>query len=185
STSGITVCLNSTEGVEFELNGQKGASIEASLADILGSASTLAQGDLTGDIILKLSDAQGKSSSTVTLELKRAGSSLAQKIVKWSGQGLRLHLHETELYDEDKVIHGTLIGVEECSFDEVSVECKIVKSKSKKTNDPTIDVQLDKAGSVTINIDPKKKRKVTLNVQLQYNGKNVGEPQEVTWQKKK
>ncbi|MEM7055836.1 MAG: hypothetical protein AAF392_03095, partial [Bacteroidota bacterium] len=91
NTAGITVCLNSTEGVEFELDGQKGANIEASLASILhGTKKKLAKNNPTKVITLKLSDARGKNSSTITLALKQGGTSLAQKTVAWSATSYKL-----------------------------------------------------------------------------------------------
>lgn len=89
NTDDITVCLNSTNSVVFDLNGTKSNSIKVSLKDILGgsgSTNTLAKGTSTGDITLKLANAQGNDSSEITLELKKHATLLKQKTVQWTAK---------------------------------------------------------------------------------------------------
>ena len=54
NTDDIELHLASTNGVEFDLNGTKGADITESLTTILGGSSMLVQNAQTSDITLKL-----------------------------------------------------------------------------------------------------------------------------------
>ena len=85
STDSIEVHLASTNDVSFDLNGKKGTEITESLTEILGgSTSTLAKGNSTNPITLKLDKSSGASESAITLELKKEGTTLVSKKVKWS-----------------------------------------------------------------------------------------------------
>ena len=85
STDSIEVHLASTNDVSFDLNGKKGTEITESLTEILGgSTSTLAKGNYTNPITLKLDKSSGASESAITLELKKEGTTLVSKKVTWS-----------------------------------------------------------------------------------------------------
>jgi hypothetical protein len=82
STDSIEVHLASTNDVSFDLNGKKGTEITESLTEILGgSTSTLAKGNSTNPITLKLDKSSGASESAITLELKKEGTTLVSKKV--------------------------------------------------------------------------------------------------------
>jgi hypothetical protein len=64
---------------------KKGTDITESLTEILGgSTSTLAKGNYTNPITLKLDESSGASESAITLELKKEGTTLVSKKVTWS-----------------------------------------------------------------------------------------------------
>ncbi|MEM7055835.1 MAG: hypothetical protein AAF392_03090 [Bacteroidota bacterium] len=126
STDDITVCLASTKGVEFELNGQKGDSIEASLTDILGgSTNTLAKGISTSGITLKLADARGKHCAEIKLELKKGGTSLAQKTVSWSAVSYKLSFisipDPAEVKDDEEIQFQIQNEEDEVNTDDITV----------------------------------------------------------------
>lgn len=188
NTDDISLCLNSTEGVEFELNGHKGDDIKVSLNEILGTK-TLAKGTSTNNIPLKLEDAKREYSSTITLELKQADKSLAQNTVEWSKEAAENKELELQIKQEKNTFTCSVTSEtdQEFDFSKVNVSVSNIKKYakgSKRKNNPEITtVRQDHGKTFEVVLDPKHKELATLEFQLQYDGKDIGEPQKVEWKK--
>ena len=142
STDSIEVHLASTNDVSFDLNGKKGTEITESLTEILGgSTSTLAKGNYTNPITLKLDKSSGASESAITLELKKEGTTLVSKKVKWS--------QSSPLYSMSLINVANLEGNEVIQFS--------VRNDGDEVSTDSIEVHLASTNSVSFNLNGKKR----------------------------
>ena len=147
STDSIEVHLASTNSVSFNLNGKKrGSDITKSLTEILGgSTSTLAKGNYTNPITLKLDKSSGASESAITLELKKEGTTLVSKKVKWS--------QSSPLYSMSLINVANLEGNEVIQFS--------VRNDGDEVSTDSIEIHLASTNDVSFDLNGKKGTEIT------------------------
>ena len=125
NTDDIELHLASTNGVEFALNGTKGADITESLTTILGGSSMLVQSAQTSDITLKLDKDNSQTNSEITLQLKKGGQVLVEKKLKWSQSLLSMSFtgiaDGQELKDNDAIQFKVQNDGDEVNTDDIEL----------------------------------------------------------------
>ena len=146
NTDDIELHLASTNGVEFDLNGTKGADITESLTTILGGSSMLVQSAQTSDITLKLDKDNSQTNSEITLQLKKGGTTLVSKTVKWSQSLLSMSFagiaDGQELKDDDAVQFKVQNDGDEVNTDDIELHLA-------STNGVELDLNGTKGADIT------------------------------------